>query len=309
MALSDLATALRQVGGDPAKAAQLARAAAAAVVATDPPYHAFIGVDPAIPEPLAERRFRRTPGLRVLDQGQYRPRRVPDDLRFGDAGRCAAGHGRLLDRQSLKRAGAVCIGKNNMHEFALGATGANDRSAPPLNPWDTSAMSAARAAASPAPSPCARCTSRSAPTAAVRCGCRRRSPASSASSQPPASCRWTASPAPSWTIDCLGLFTRDRRRPAHGLAGDRRGRAGPQPGRPRIAYLSDDGWGASTRVWERYRGTREVARRGPGPRAGLAPWLRACPYICISIVYPEVASWHHELLREKPNSTTSTSAP
>ena len=25
-----------------------------------------------------------------------------------------------------------------------------------------------------------------------------------------------------------------------------------------------------------------------------------CPYICISIVYPEVASWLHDLLRDKP---------
>ena len=37
---------------------------------------------------------------------------------------------------ALKNAGAICIGKNNMHEFALGVTGENPVFGTTINPWD-----------------------------------------------------------------------------------------------------------------------------------------------------------------------------
>ena len=41
----------------------------------------------------------------------------------------------------LKAAGAVILGKLNMHEFAFGATGVNPHYGPVRNPWDTARMS------------------------------------------------------------------------------------------------------------------------------------------------------------------------
>ena len=39
--------------------------------------------------------------------------------------------------QRLKRAGAIIIGKNNLHEIALGVTNLNEHFGPARNPWDT----------------------------------------------------------------------------------------------------------------------------------------------------------------------------
>jgi aspartyl-tRNA(Asn)/glutamyl-tRNA(Gln) amidotransferase subunit A len=42
--------------------------------------------------------------------------------------------------QALNRAGAICLGKNNLHEFAYGATGENSLYGTPPNPYDHSRL-------------------------------------------------------------------------------------------------------------------------------------------------------------------------
>ena len=77
----------------------------------------------------------------------------------------------------LRAAGAVIVGKTNLHEFAFGATTQNPWWGNCRNPWDLSESPAARAAAPVPPSRPACATSRSARTRAVRCGFPRRSAA------------------------------------------------------------------------------------------------------------------------------------
>ena len=78
--------------------------------------------------------------------------------------------------QKLLDAGAIVIGKTNLHELAFGITSTNLSSfaGPVKNPYDTSRFPAARPAARRRRSQRALSAAASAPTPAARPGCRRR---------------------------------------------------------------------------------------------------------------------------------------
>jgi aspartyl-tRNA(Asn)/glutamyl-tRNA(Gln) amidotransferase subunit A len=97
--------------------------------------------------------------------------------------RCTAGSAFFADHvpnryasviERLRRAGAVLIGKTNLHEFAYGGTTQNEHHGAAATPGTRRACRAARAAArrSPRPPACAR--SRWAPIPAARSACRPR---------------------------------------------------------------------------------------------------------------------------------------
>jgi aspartyl-tRNA(Asn)/glutamyl-tRNA(Gln) amidotransferase subunit A len=122
-------------------ATDLAEAVCARVEATEPVLHAFInfarapflqaaaassntgllaGLPVAVKDNIDVAEMRTTAGSRVL----------------GHAGRPASEDAGAVAR--LRRAGALIVGKTNMHEFAYGATGVNPRLHTPANPWDLS---------------------------------------------------------------------------------------------------------------------------------------------------------------------------
>jgi len=68
----------------------------------------------------------------------------------------------------LKQAGAVLLGKTNMHEFAYGVTSNNPHYGPVRNPWDLQRIPAAPAAAPPRRSPPASASAASARTPVVQ---------------------------------------------------------------------------------------------------------------------------------------------
>jgi aspartyl-tRNA(Asn)/glutamyl-tRNA(Gln) amidotransferase subunit A len=301
MVLPDLHTALRHVGGDLGKAAALARAAAAAVRPVDPPYHAFISVDPD-PKPSAERRSDALLGC-VFS--------VKDNIDVAGV-TTTCGSAMLADAppaasdawivKALKRAGAVCIGKNHMHEFALGATGVSPLFGTTVNPWDQS-RGAGGSSGGGANAVALRQVHLSLGTDS---GGSVRMPASftgiTGFKPTPGVLPMEGVAGESWTLDCLGLFTptvAELRTIWQALVEDE---PAPQDRPPRLACLADDSMGrVDPVVWAQYQATLQRLRDG-----GLAlepisiTGFDICPYLCISIVYPEVASWHHELLREKP---------
>jgi aspartyl-tRNA(Asn)/glutamyl-tRNA(Gln) amidotransferase subunit A len=105
------------------------------------------------------------------------------------------------------------------------------------------------------------------------------------------------------TMDSLGIFATevgDVRRVWEAIAP--RQRSSRERRRPRLAYLKDESMGrVDARVWTRYRDAVENLRRSGMSLTGISmPGLSAAPYVCISIVYPEVASLHHDLVRRHP---------
>jgi Asp-tRNA(Asn)/Glu-tRNA(Gln) amidotransferase A subunit family amidase len=95
--------------------------------------------------------------------------------------------------EQLKRAGAVLLGKTNLHELAYGSTSANVHYGAVHNPWRLDHHRGARAVARQRRSPPASPMAPWAATPAPRSASRRRVPVSSASSRPSAA---SASSAP-----------------------------------------------------------------------------------------------------------------
>ncbi len=83
----------------------------------------------------------------------------------------------VLVRQ-LKHAGAVLVGKLNLHEFAFGGSGIVSAFGPAKNPWDTTASPAARRRVRPLRSLPASASPPSAPILRARCAVRQRCAAS-----------------------------------------------------------------------------------------------------------------------------------
>jgi aspartyl-tRNA(Asn)/glutamyl-tRNA(Gln) amidotransferase subunit A len=204
--------------------------------------------------------------------------------------------------KALKRSGAQCIGKNNMHEFALGGTGYNFRFGTTPNPWD----STRHVGGSSGGSALAVANGEVHLAIGTDSGGSVRMPASLAGI---VGFKPTAGVLPmrgvvgaSWSMDCLGLFTRtvsDCRVVWKAIVPAEESLLG---NRPRVAYLKDFSMGrVESAVWDTYLQTIEKIRTAGFELNGISiEGLEACPYVCVSIVYPEVASAHHELLRRCP---------
>jgi aspartyl-tRNA(Asn)/glutamyl-tRNA(Gln) amidotransferase subunit A len=301
MALPSLAEALATIDGDPSRAAMLGRTAANEVRLSGDKAHAFISVaeesaigDPPSAGPLLGcvfsvkdnidvRGLPTTCGSRLLEN------RRPD----ADAWVVAA----------LQAAGALCIGKNNMHELALGATGVNPRFGTTTTPWDatrsaggSSGGSAVAVASRQVHISIGTDSGGSVRIPASMCGIVGFKP--TAGALPLQGVEGAA-----LTMDSLGIFATevgDVRRVWEAIAS--RQRSSRERRRPRLAYLKDESMGlVDARVWARYREAVEDLRRSGMSLTGISmPGLSAAPYVCISIVYPEVASLHHDLVRRHP---------
>jgi aspartyl-tRNA(Asn)/glutamyl-tRNA(Gln) amidotransferase subunit A len=68
---------------------------------------------------------------------------------------------------------------------------------------------------------------------------------------------------------------------------------------PRIAYLHDHSMGrVAAPIWSHYLATIAKLRDAGFELQGVSvPGLEICPQVCVSVVYPEVASAHLELMR------------
>jgi aspartyl-tRNA(Asn)/glutamyl-tRNA(Gln) amidotransferase subunit A len=302
MPLPSLAEALAAGAGDPGAAAAIARQAAAALGSDGGVHRSFIRIA-AAPEPdpartsdallgcvfsvkdnIDEAGFPTTCGSRVLEDAPP-----------------AAADAAVVAR--LKAAGAVSVGKNNMHEFALGATGLNTRFGTTANPWDMSRNVGGSSGGS-------------ASAVALRQVHLSLGTDSGGSVRMPASFTGIAGFKPTfgaiplggvagaaWSIDSLGFFTAtasDQRAVWSALRPD--DVAPPRRGPLRLAYLHDESMGrVEPAVWAHYRAGIEKLRQAG---AELTPvsltGFELAPYLCIATVYPEVTSAHHELLRAKP---------
>ena len=202
---------------------------------------------------------------------------------------------------ALKNAGAVCIGKNNMHEFALGATGENPVFGTTINPWDKTRGVGGSSGGS-------------ASAVALRQVHLSLGTDSGGSVRMPASLsgivgfKPTAGALPmtgvagaAWTIDSLGLFTTtvaDLRTVWSAIV---LGRAEAAPKRMRIGYLGDDSMGrVEPGIWAQYLGVVEKLRKAGTEMVPVSlPGFGDCPFVVITVAYAEIASLHHELLRTK----------
>jgi len=141
-----IAEAAPLVRGREVSPVELTEACLDRIEAVEPRLNAFITVT------AEEARRQARQAAEEVARGQYRGplHGVPVALKdlFATAGvRTTAGSRILADNvpaadsdsaARLRGAGAVLLGKLNMHEFAYGATGVNPHYGPVLNPWDTS---------------------------------------------------------------------------------------------------------------------------------------------------------------------------
>jgi aspartyl-tRNA(Asn)/glutamyl-tRNA(Gln) amidotransferase subunit A len=299
MALPSLAAALAQVRGDTTAAAALANTAAAAVRPHGGDGFSFIKV---VDQPAPKRSgpllgciysvkdnidvngMVTTCGSRVF---KHRPPSTRDAWIV----------------QALDNAGAQCIGKNNMHEFALGGSGANAEFGTTTNPWDRGRN-------------CGGSSGGSALAVAERqvhvslgtdSGGSVRMPASFTGivgfKPTPDKLSMAGVDGAAYSMDCLGFFTAtvgdlatvwDAVVPSAVTVSSTQ--------RPRLAYLQDDSMGrVDPSVWDAYQHAIEKLRAAGYELTGVSiPGLQICPYVCISVVYPEIASAHFHLLREQP---------
>jgi aspartyl-tRNA(Asn)/glutamyl-tRNA(Gln) amidotransferase subunit A len=199
----------------------------------------------------------------------------------------------------LRNAGAHCVGKNNMHELALGATGVNPTFGTTRNPWaqeriagGSSGGSAVSVALRQVHVAIGTDSGGSVRLPAAMCGVVGFKP--TGGSVPLDGVQGAA-----WSIDNIGLFATavadvasvwEEIRPSVDAKRHRTGR---------IAYLEEDRTGAVAQpVWDAYLAAIRQLQAGGLDLIGVSiPHLDAAPYVCVSVVYPEVASQHRELVR------------
>ena len=301
MALPDLPTALRLASGDPQKATALARAAAAEAAGRDG-FNAFNSLDLET-SPKQDRTSDALLGcvFSVKDNIDVAGLVTTCGSRVFQDDPPAATDAWIV--AALRNAGAQCIGKNNMHEFALGATGNNQVFGNTPNPWDTSRN-------------CGGSSGGSASAVALRKVHLSLGTDSGGSVRMPAGFTGIVGfkPTPktlpmdgvagaAWTIDCLGPFTEtvadlrtiwDAIVPAQEVAARKA---------PRFGYLADDSMGrVDPGVWAHYLDTVEKLRASGAEMVPIAiSGFNDGPFVCMSIAYPEIASLHYEPLRSKPH--------
>jgi aspartyl-tRNA(Asn)/glutamyl-tRNA(Gln) amidotransferase subunit A len=202
---------------------------------------------------------------------------------------------------ALKNAGAICIGKNNMHEFALGATGENPAFGTTINPWDKSRGVGGSSGGS-------------ASAVALRQVHLSLGTDSGGSVRMPAGLsgivgfKPTAGALPltgvagaAWTIDSLGLFTATVADLRTVWAAIVEGVSEPAPERLRVGYLADESMGrVEPGIWKQYIAAVEKLRASGAEMVPVSlPGFVDCPFIAMTVAYAEIASQHHELLRTK----------
>jgi aspartyl-tRNA(Asn)/glutamyl-tRNA(Gln) amidotransferase subunit A len=202
---------------------------------------------------------------------------------------------------ALKRAGAICIGKNNMHEFALGATGENGVYGTTVSPWDktrgvggSSGGSASAVALRQVHLSLGTDSGGSVRMPAGMSGIVGFKPTAGALPM-------TGVAGAAWSIDSLGLFT--------STVADLRtlwavvvsGEPPSSPKRLRIGYLGDDSMGrVEPGVWAHYLSAVEKLRHAGAELVPISlPGFGDCPFIAMTVAYAEVASTHREILRTK----------
>lgn len=201
----------------------------------------------------------------------------------------------------LRQAGAGFVGKNNMHEFALGPTGANAHFGDALNPWCPSRL----AGGSSSGSASAVAQGLSDVSVGTDSGGSVRIPAAfcgvvgfkpSIGKVP-----MNGVTGASWSIDTLGFFARDMAQMERLWDVLERAAILPQEKRLRLGYLADDSLGrAENSVWLAYKDTlRKLADEGHE----LAPVSLAAfdigSHLCLVSAYTDSASFHHDLVRQR----------
>ena len=297
MSVRSLAQALAEVGGDRSRALALACAAADEARHNNSRTHSFISVveDAEIGANLAAGSLLGCV-FSVKDNIDMRGLATTCGSRLFENHRPATNAWIVT---ALQSAGAQCIGKNNMHELALGATGINPHFGTSTTPWDpgrsaggSSGGSAVAVARRQVHVSIGTDSGGSVRIPASMCGVVGFKP--TAGALPLQGVEGAA-----LTMDSLGIFAADVdgiRRIWDVIGPQQRFAAARQP---RLAYLQDDSMGrVDARVWDRYREAVETLRGSGMNLVGISmAGFSAAPYVCISIVYPEIASLHYDLVR------------
>ena len=200
----------------------------------------------------------------------------------------------------LKAAGAICLGKNNMHELALGATGMNPRFGTTRNPWDfdrgvggSSGGSALAVALRQVHIAFGTDSGGSVRIPAAWCGVTGFKPT-------PGSLSLQGVAGACLTLDCLGIFSTEVGDlitiwDSLDLPKD----SGTDNHSIRLGYLQDESMGpVDPRVWERYRESVDSLKRANFNLTGVSiEGFETAPHVALSVAYPEIASTHMELMR------------
>ncbi|MCC6626612.1 MAG: amidase [Chloroflexi bacterium] len=218
--------------------------------------------------------------------------------------------------ERLRAAGAVLVGKNTLHEFALGGTSLNPHFGNVLNPWDrervpggSSGGSAAAVAAGLSTISLGSETGNSTRRPAAFCGIIGLKPTYGRIS------RFGAVPA-AWSLDHVGIFARSVRGVAatlDALSGPDRRDRGSASAKPPVGPLTGVVKGLRAGVPEAYLAdlTDEVGANWEAALAVLAglgvrvrtlalPTVRWTALVSSTIMQAEASTWHRRWLAERP---------
>jgi aspartyl-tRNA(Asn)/glutamyl-tRNA(Gln) amidotransferase subunit A len=215
--------------------------------------------------------------------------------------------------REIRRLGACVIGKTNMGEFALDATGDNPHFGAVRNPLDptrsvggSSGGSAAAVASGSADFALGTDSGGSVRIPAAFCG---------VAAFRPGAKTWTTEGivAPAKSIDSIGIIGRtagDIEFLVRHLSSSTSRKHGSELAR-RLAYLCDDSMGpCGAVVWREYSRTIERMRDAGFVCEGVSlPEFSGREYACAVIAYCEIAPYHRDMLLERPDSYGSAIRP
>ena len=206
--------------------------------------------------------------------------------------------------EALKALGAICLGKNNLLELALGASGVNSLFGTTRNPWDadrgvggSSGGSALAVAIRQVHIAFGTDSGGSVRIPAAWCGVTGFKPTSGS-----LSLKGVAGAC--MTLDCLGIFSTevgDLITVWNSL--DLPKESSTDNNSIRLGYLQDESMGpVDPRVWERYQTSIDDLKRNNFDLTGISiDGFETAPHVALSVAYPEIASAHMELMRSSPN--------